>query len=386
MPRDYSTRFKKFAAVIYLVVILVGLELGLQLVHLGVRFWQRKPSENLLMAYLQDKQLAQEIWRETWTPMRHRGWHQFLGWSAWPQTGRHVNIDAQSGRQTWNPAFTPGQAAPSLYMFGGSALFGVGARDAYTIPSRFSHLLADQGYRFQVFNYGEPGYTFTQGVLHLTLMLREGRRPAHVIFYEGFNDLYAAHQHGRAGTVHNIAMTKDKLELRYRGLVWNSLVEGFRKYCMTYRAINGAYLYFHPEAKFQEVAATYSPEQLTQLAKEVAEDFRATLGLLDRLSQAYGFRYLVFWQPCIFTEERRLPQEAHLDPRLQDQSFGRIAQETVRFLREQPLPHFYILTGALQDRSQALYFDTAHLLEPGNELVAENMFRIFQQEFLAPRN
>ena len=58
----------------------------------------------------------------------------------------------------------------------------------------------------------------------------------------------------------------------------------------------------------------------------------------------------------------------------------------MRFLREQPLPHFYILTGALQDRSQALYFDTAHLLEPGNELVAENMFRIFQQEFLAPRN
>ena len=70
-------------------------------------------------------------------------------------------------------------------MFGGSACWGYGARDDYTMPSELSRRLNAATPHFHVYNYGEPGYTFTQGVLSLITRLQAGARPDYVIFYDG---------------------------------------------------------------------------------------------------------------------------------------------------------------------------------------------------------
>lgn len=370
---------------IFITVILaiVLLEVGLQVINGFTYLFKDKPMENLLLSHYPDKNLAETLWAETLAPRKDPQYVQFLGWANKPYQGKYVNVDAQRGRKTWNPEASPGQTPEVVYLFGGSAAWGFGVRDDYTIPSYFSRFLHEHGNRFVVSNYGEPGYTFTQSIVHLILKLREGKRPHYVIFYDGFNDLYAAHQHGVAGTIHNIGMINEKLQMRYRDIIWRGIVEAFRKYCMIYQAINGVYIHYHPTAKYQEVAVNYSDIDLQSLAKSVVDDFKNSMNLLDHLSQVYNFHYIVFWQPSIYTERKAIGENIKEDPRLEDVSLGKICRYANEFLQKESIPHFYNFTDALRDRTGPVYIDVAHISEPGNELIAKEMYQVFKEEFLS---
>ena len=77
-------------------------------------------------------------------------------------------------------------------MFGGSAVWGVGAPDDETIPSHLAALLnGELGVDANVRNLGRRGYVFTQEVIYLMRELQAGRRPDIVVFYNGVNDAAA---------------------------------------------------------------------------------------------------------------------------------------------------------------------------------------------------
>jgi lysophospholipase L1-like esterase len=270
-----------------------------------------------------------------------------------------------------------------VYFFGGSAAWGLGARDDYTIPSYLSKMLNRPDARFQVFNYSVPGYTFMQSILHLMLRLKEGHSPRYVIFYDGFNEIYAAHQHGIAGTVHNQFMTRERLKLKYREVIWNGIKEAFRKYCMIYKSINGLYMSINKEPIYQEVAEKYSDDQLRSLARDVVDDYKKSIKLLDSLSRAYDFKYICFWQPSMLTEHHLTKEESNIDIRAQDRAFKKLSVYVDEYLRKEDIPHFYLLTNALDKRSQSIYVDVAHLSEKGNEIIANNIYKHLQKDFFS---
>jgi len=138
-------------------------------------------------------------------------YEQFLGWDRREYHGEYINVDSKGVRRTWNPEHSNRQALSTLYMFGGSTLWGTGARDEYTIPSYLSKLLDKNNQNFIVYNYGETGYISTQEIIHLILLLKEGYRPDYVIFYDGINDVYGAYQSGIPGTPHNVLIFREKL-------------------------------------------------------------------------------------------------------------------------------------------------------------------------------
>ena len=82
--------------------------------------------------------------------------------------------------------------ALDIWVFGGSAVWGVGAPDHETIPSHMAALLnGTLGIESNVRNLGRRGYVSTQEVIYLMRELQAGRRPDIVVFYNGVNDAAA---------------------------------------------------------------------------------------------------------------------------------------------------------------------------------------------------
>lgn len=71
----------------------------------------------------------------------------------------------------------------SIYFFGASTMWGVGADDNNTIPSIFNQLSGEN-----VINMGESGFTTFQEITYLNFMLSNNHFPKMVIFYDGVGD------------------------------------------------------------------------------------------------------------------------------------------------------------------------------------------------------
>lgn len=125
-------------------------------------------------------------------------WHPYVLWRRRPFTGRYINVDAAGRRRTWNRE-APGDRPTEIVAFGGSTLWGNGARDENTIPSYVSRLLDESGHRTRVTNYGELGFVSTQNLVSLMLELQAGRVPGVVFCYDGVNDVVATLQSREAG-------------------------------------------------------------------------------------------------------------------------------------------------------------------------------------------
>ena len=177
----------------------------------------------------------------------------------------------------------------TVFVFGGSAAWGYGARDDYTMPSELSRRLNAATPHFHVYNYGEPGYTFTQGVLSLITMLQAGARPNFVIFYDGFNDVYGAYQSGQPGTLHNIAQLREKLESKPRQLYWQAVKEWLKENIYLYSKVFSRF-FQPPERRFREVGAGFNDQDLKNLAAGTVQYYAQSMMLLDHLAQAYGFK------------------------------------------------------------------------------------------------
>jgi hypothetical protein len=106
----------------------------------------------------------------------------YIGWRRTPFKGETINlVGPLAQRATVGP---PDTAKPSVYLFGGSTMWGTGADDANTIPSLVTQL---GGFRSE--NFGESAWVAHQSLLLLVQLLQDGHRPNVVVFYDGANEV-----------------------------------------------------------------------------------------------------------------------------------------------------------------------------------------------------
>jgi hypothetical protein len=381
MPKPRTKRKTVLHSVVTFLIIVVALELGLHAIDFVASRVQQNPGRIPFRGFYQDQDWGPTLARESEKPHRDQIYHQYLTWISKPVQGRFVNIDRDTGRKTWNPQDLP-QNAASIFFFGGSAAWGYGARDDCTIPSQLSRLLNAQKPHFRVYNYGEPAYTFTQGLWYLITRLREGARPDYVIFYDGFNDVYGAYQSGQAGALHNVAQMKEKLESNPRQIYWKAVQEWLQEHVYLYNKVFlKIYLHFHPEEKYREVGAKLNDQELKALAAGLVQHYAQSLMLLDHLSRAYGFKYVCFWQPALFTEAKVMPKETRIDVRLGDKKFGKLYRFTNQYLDRQVLPHVHNMADTVSTRTRPCYLDLVHMTEEGYGMVAASMYENMKKEF-----
>ncbi|MGC8643611.1 MAG: hypothetical protein ACP5XB_27450, partial [Isosphaeraceae bacterium] len=184
------------------VVLVIALELGLRLFFEVKDRLRPPPSTD---PRLVEQGYANAPWvRETFDEQARiePDWHSYVYFRQKPFHGKYLNIDEHGVRATWRPPASTNDAARKplrILMFGGSTLWGVGARDEGTIPSCLARELVSRGINAQITNLGEIAYVSTQELITLCRMLQNGARPDVVIFYDGVNEITSAILDRRAG-------------------------------------------------------------------------------------------------------------------------------------------------------------------------------------------
>jgi lysophospholipase L1-like esterase len=260
-------------------------------------------------------------------------------------------------------------------MFGGSTLWGYGARDEFTIPSLVSKKLAARVPTAPwVVNLGETGYVTTQEVITLMLELRKGNVPDLAVFYDGVNDAWAAFQSGVAGMPQNelnrIIEFNSRERLNLRG--------GFVQKSGLYRFARG----LSGSIGSGGVGAASRRRFLDPaLANAVVDTYVGNVRLVKALARDYGFQVVFFWQPTIYSKKILSPDEERW--RLtgsRRQGAPAFAEEYRAFneafkqrMKSARIDDVYDLSDTFANEARTIYIDRFHMSEIGNNAVAEAM-------------
>jgi len=313
-------------------------------------------------------------------------WVSYVYWRRKPYEGQYINVDPNGIRRTWAPDRSRREARdrPSIFVFGGSTTWGVGARDDSTIPSFLARKLKENGIECDVINFGESGYVSTQEVITLIRQLQQGNIPDVVIFYDGVNDMYSAYQQRLAGLPQNefhraqefnLTQARNYRTLRtlfIRGTVDNlamtRLARNLRRRLGVAGQGDGAVAYWR--------ATDNSMAGRESLLREVLSVYEGNMRMVKVLGEAYGFETFFYWQPTIFDKEHRTAYEETQRRSVEGlQPFCR-GVCTLVCSGNIPAEHegvFHDLSGIFAQVRQPVFIDWCHVSEWGNEVVAERM-------------
>ena len=288
----------------------------------------------------------------------HVAWRSYVYWRRQPFHGRYVNIDERGLRETWNPPNPADQHRPRIFLFGGSTMWGTGARDEHTIASALSRQLANRGVAAEVTNFGEGGYSSRQELIALETELQDGNVPDLVVFLDGVNDVFAAFQNDAAGLPQNEGNRVREFNINLR--IYREAQQNWVRNSAVY-------------ALLVQPPAPQQPADADALSEAVVDHYAAVTTMVARLGQSYGFQSRFFWQPVIFTKPQRtsyeqaeLDKQAFLAP-FYANVYGRMRTEAAG------MPATRYLGDLFAGDGQPYYIDFCHLTEAGNDRLAAAM-------------
>lgn len=303
----------------------------------------------------------------------------FYEWRKMGYRGKHINISPDGIRRTWNPDFSNKDLVKTVFCFGGSTLWGYGARDDFTIASLLSKKLNRKGARYRVINYGEPAYTSTQEVIYFILLLKEGKIPDYAIFFDGVNDIYAAYQNGKTGVVQNVGMNRKKLKMSLFELMREQVSEIINNDFLTYKTLKKMTTPAPKGGGIEGVVGShYNKQELTVLAENIVADYQKNMEVVKSLAKSYGFRYFFVWQPMIFNTNS-LTEEERSYHNWKDEKMVFLHQKVESIIKKKKYDHFYNFSSIFDHKQKTMYIDFAHLSEEGNEVPAEALYQILQR-------
>jgi lysophospholipase L1-like esterase len=293
-------------------------------------------------------------------------WSSYVYWRRKPYRGEYINIDSRGIRKTWSPTVEQGSrlSRPKIFFFGGSTMWGSGARDDFTIPSSFAKQLAARGIDAEVINFGESGYVSTQEMIVLIRELQKGNIPDLVIFYDGANDAYSAYQQRRAGLPQN----EFNRVQEFNSSIWSRASNDLS----IIRLINGIF------ARLKSSAHSENAVENKALADDVLDVYEKNVEIISALAERYSFKALFYWQPTIFDKKNLTEYEENERQRLSEmRPFLEVTNKSFRqrdFARNAKST-FHDLSLLFADVREPLFLDWCHLGETGNEYVAERFVK-----------
>jgi lysophospholipase L1-like esterase len=297
----------------------------------------------------------------------------FTLWAAPHFSGEFLNVDESNHRVT--PGAQCDEDAYTVFAFGGSTMFGVGAPDWGTIAAYVQqNIESDQP--VCTVNYGQLAYVSDQSVIALMRELKRGARPDLVIFYDGTNEVLAAYQNGEAGghlqQAQIIGLLTGTSEAEPLGdQIADELAEN------TY-TVNLLDRWFRDDApppdgeSGQNYRALGVDEQT--LAESVVHNYLENYGIVELLAERYGFDFAFFWQPSIFRDKTLTDEEqAMIDAR--GAAYRDLFDATYDYAEDvfHDYANLHDLSGIFETHSELVWSDWLHLTPIGNEIIADAM-------------
>ena len=391
--------FPRLRAVLGLVLLVVVLDLAVGATVNGVRSLNSDDGDAQLGGLVgQDVPAAAgETWRVAlgseidglWKSKRY---DPYLGWKVPDFDGRHVHV-AGGVRRSYRPA-AGGADAPSVYFFGGSAMFGMYQRDEHTIPSEFARLAEADGIPVRVANYGSLAYVNWQEALLLEQLATAGSVPDLAVFYDGFNEIVSQFQLGpHADITHLESQEIDRrLGLGQRG---DDFVEEPSLPDAAYRAwadVSAVHrlgrrlgVTSTPATRDEPVAVSSSIWPGDQADRPGARGRMAAsihargVDLAGRLADSYGFQAAFFWQPSLYSK-RLDPGEEEVNGWLgTDPDAWREADRVARSRMAAPVQD---VSGALDGVDRPVMYDFVHTNELGAKVMARVLYERLRPQLL----
>ncbi len=256
-----------------------------------------------------------------------------------------------------------------MFVLGGSAAWGWGSPDSGTIPAHLWRELTRRDSRpVCVVNLGQNAYVSTQELIELITRLQQGDRPDVVVFYDGFNDAFAAFETRRSGVHYVVDRIARKFERRDDSVrpALGDLVRGTHLY-RALRCVGGR----RPSPPTTTDARTVVDDSTRKLAAEVLSVHGEVYRIVESLSRSYGFEFAFFWQPSLFAGHKPLsPDEQRMRPQ-KYRSYALVSEiyrgaEAAARVR----PNFHYLGNIFDGDTSQLYIDFVHLTPTGNAQVA----------------
>jgi len=286
-----------------------------------------------------------------------------------PWHGKYFNNDEHATgvwRRTDNPGQCPQGRKTTVWIFGGSTIYGTGVPDAETLPSYLSRdLNRDLRECVEVTNFGNESYVTNQEAILLGEQLKRGGRPDVVIFYDGFNDAHVGMAAADPASAHyGFEIIKARAEGSLRGRF------DFIHRLYTVRLIEAA------RQSLRRTGASPNDKELHAKASAVVNNYEANHNIASALAQAYHFRFYGFWQPMLFYGHKPLDAFEQQISRF-DASKGRrfdpqpVIDAYEEAERRAPGAAFVFLADLFDSTAEPIYIDEAHLGPHGNELAAQ---------------
>lgn len=302
----------KVASTLHLSLISLGF-LGLYIVAAEVIpdiLNARREARTIKADYrVENEDYAQQPWAvamflETHRALAKLNWHSYDYWRPAPHGGQFVNVAENGLRRSLPPAQR--ERTIRVSVFGGSAVWGFGARDEGTIPSLLARQLEQQGAcAVEVTNYGQPGFVSGQDLAAFTTQLRQGPAPDIAVFIQGFNDTTSAFAARKAGLPQNEANRAQEFNLTNRNTRLQSFGTVFplvfwRTNDWLMRAMGKNRAAFPPLPDAERAA----------LAGSIYDVLRSNARMGQAVAREYGVATLHVLQPTLFGKDTRSTYEA----------------------------------------------------------------------------
>jgi lysophospholipase L1-like esterase len=306
-------------------------------------------------------------------------WRPYVEWWQCPAQGEYINIDERGLRRTAGETTAPPNAT-RIVCFGGSTIFGMGARESWTIPAIVARRLEALGHAIAVTNHGQLGHNSTQELIALQQMLKSGARIDIALFYDGTNEMLTAEQTGRPDRLYNehhrVAEFNLLREGHARDLFALALQTAIPRTLRRLQSLTGLHLSRRPTV---EADTDLSQIDIPRLAAEVIDTYAGNLRIIRALAREYGFRPLFFWQPTLVTKRNKSADEQRSEALMTRDVAGRRQLYTAILAARRAHPGLAGASDAadlstiFDDSAEAIYIDPFHLSEAGNAVVAEAM-------------
>jgi len=278
-------------------------------------------------------------------------------------------------------------SAPKIIFLGGSSAFGLGARtDQETIP----YLLEQSIKSHRVLNAGVVGFLSGQELTYLVTQLID-YRPAVVVAYDGWNDLFDTIPQRSAnelGFNNTFFVLEDQLVLNYQTQVspyesLSRLIDATSaKSLVCTRFAQALRAYRYRKAVAAQLAADPSGIKNKALLNSVVENYVGNLRKMSLFSRASGAEFIVVFQPELGQRLSRTSEEQELlnlgiggNNRYQDQFpalYGEFLAIAKPLLTRDGVEWIDVNESmAFQKSPDSLFADVVHTNRRGNEIVSE---------------
>ena len=306
-------------------------------------------------------------------------------WKRRPYRGTYTTIDITGARRTVGNSSS--ENALEIWVFGGSAVWGVGAPDHETIPSHLATLLnGTLGIDAKVRNLGRRGFVSTQEVIYLMRELQAGRRPDVVVFYNGVNDAAAVSLWPEFPGAH---VSFDTVRDRFEATGEEEDIGWFARSTGLYKASRIVLDRVEGDPFERDGIIVYADRDTDStpnyrwLAERGIDLWLFNARVIDGLARTYRFIPLMAFQPGLWSTEKLLdPSEESLIASEMEyaglKTIMTVRAEMAAVLDErlsdpQTLDWIANLNDLFADTTEPVYIDYVHVTGRGNEIASRRV-------------